>query len=134
MNLRDRPVRVTRKAAVPPLVSLLLAVVVLTATASAHSQTLKAPSECIGVATGAPWSYKGSKGNTYTVLGVSGASCAIGLKYMPKWTRDRATFDLKPVPAGWHCTAIGDYSGLAKLGQCTTSKGGILEWIPKQKK
>ena len=87
-----------------------------------------------GEATGAPWSYKGQKGRAYTVIGVSGASCTTGLKFMAKWTRARATFDLKPTPAGWHCSAIGDYSALAKLGQCTTPKGGIFEWLPKLKR
>jgi hypothetical protein len=53
---------------------------------------------------------------------------------MPKWTRERATFDLKPIPRGWHCSAIGDYSALAKLEQCTTTKGGIFEWLPQRKK
>jgi hypothetical protein len=103
------------------------------AAAPAQQQTSNG-APCGGTAKGAPWSYKGQKGTTYSVLGVSGASCATGIKYMPKWTRDRATFDLKPVPAGWHCSAIGDYSGLAKLGQCTTTKGGIFEWLPKRKK
>ena len=112
----------------------LAAVLAFSAAAPAQPQTSKAPAPCGGVAKGAPWSYKGQKGTAYTVVGVNGASCAIGLKYIPKWTRDRATFDLKPVPAGWHCSAIGDYSALAKLGQCTTSKGGIFEWLPKQKK
>ena len=45
-----------------------------------------------------------------------------------------AAFDLKPIPRGWHCSAIGDYSALAKLGQCTTTKGGIFEWLPQRKK
>jgi hypothetical protein len=103
------------------------------ATAPAQPQTSKAPAPCGGTAKGAPWSYKGQKGSAYSVVGVNGASCATGMKYIPKWTRDRATFDLKPVPAGWHCTAIGDYSALAKLGQCTTTKGGIFEWLPKRK-
>jgi hypothetical protein len=77
---------------------------------------------------------KGQSGTAYTVLGVNGASCATGLKSMPKWTRERATFDLKPIPRGWHCSAIGDYSALAKLEQCTTTKGGIFEWLPQRKK
>jgi hypothetical protein len=112
----------------------LAAVLAFSATAPAQPQTSKSPAPCGGVATGASWSYKGQKGIAYSVVGVNGASCATGLKYMPKWTRDRATFDLKPVPAGWHCSAIGDYSALAKLGQCTTTKGGIFEWLPKRKK
>jgi hypothetical protein len=112
----------------------LAAVLAFSAAAPAQPQTPKAPPACGGVAKGAPWSYKGQKGTAYTVVGISGAPCATGLKFMPKWTRDRATFDLKPVPAGWHCSAIGDYSALAKLGQCTTKKGGIFEWLPQLKK
>jgi hypothetical protein len=111
----------------------LVALLVFSATAPAKQQAPSAAAPCGGVAKGAAWSYKGQKGTTYSVLGVSGASCAIGLKYMSRWTRDRATFDLKPVPSGWHCSAIGDYSGLAKLGQCTTTKGGIFEWLPKRR-
>ena len=95
-------------------------------------QAREAAAPCTGVAKGAPWSYKGQKGTAYTVLGVSGASCTTGLKFMSRWTHDRATFDLRPVPAGWHCSAIGDYSALAKLGQCTTKQGGIFEWLPKR--
>jgi hypothetical protein len=109
------------------------AVLAFSAAAPAQSHTRTAAAPCGGVAKGAPWSYKGQKGTAYSVVGVNGASCATGLKYIPKWTRDRATFDLKPVPAGWHCSAIGDYSALAKLGQCTTTKGGIFEWLPKSK-
>lgn len=109
------------------------AVLAFSAAAPAQSQTPAAAAPCGGVAKGAPWSYQGQKGTAYSVVGVNGASCATGLKYLPKWTRDRATFDLKPVPAGWHCSAIGDYSALAKLGQCTTTKGGIFEWLPKRK-
>ncbi|MGZ4402621.1 MAG: hypothetical protein ACXVRI_07215 [Gaiellaceae bacterium] len=108
----------------------MTAVLAFSAAASAQPQTSTA---AVGVAKGAPWNYKGQKGTAYSVVGVNGASCAIGLKYMPKWTRDRATLDLEPVPAGWHCSAIGG-GGLAKLGQCTTTKGGIFEWLPKQKK
>ena len=116
------------------IVAALVAALALSAAAPAQPQALKAPSVCGGETKGAPWSYKGQMGTTYTVVGVSGASCATGIKFIPKWTHDRATFDLKPVPAGWHCTAIGDYTHLAKVGQCTTTKGGIFEWLPKLKK
>ena len=109
------------------------AVLAFSAAAPAQPQASATAAPCGGTAKGAPWSYKGQKGTAYSVVGVNGASCAIGLKYLPKWTRDRASFDLKPVPAGWHCSAIGDYSALAKLGQCTTTKGGIFEWLPKRK-
>jgi len=130
MNRRRRSTRFSRA-----LVGLAVPVAVLafSAAAPAQPQTSTAPAPCGGVATGAPWSYKGQKGTAYSVVGVNGASCATGRRFMPKWTRDRATFDLKPVPAGWHCSAIGDYSVLAKLGQCTTTKGGIFEWLPKRK-
>jgi hypothetical protein len=125
----------TRKGAFAALVVAGLAAgFVFALTASAQAQHVRTAAPCGGVAKGAPWSYKGQKGTAYTVLGVNGASCVTGLKFMPKWTRDRATFDLKPVPAGWHCSAIGDYSALAKLGQCTTTKGGIFEWLPKRTK
>jgi hypothetical protein len=125
----------TRKRVFAALVVAGLAAgFVFALTASAQAQHVEAAAPCGGVAKGAPWSYKGQKGTAYTVIGVNGASCVTGLKYMPKWTRDRATFDLKPVPAGWHCSAIGDYSALAKLGQCTTTKGGIFEWLPKRTK
>ena len=109
------------------------AVLAFSAAAPAQPQASATAAPCGGTAKGAPWSSKGQKGTAYGVVGVNGASCAIGLKYLPKWTRDRASFDLKPVPAGWHCSAIGDYSALAKLGQCTTTKGGIFEWLPKRK-
>lgn len=108
-------------------------VLAFSAAAPAQPQSAKSAAPCGGTAKGAPWSYKGQKGTAYSVVGVSGASCATGMKYIPKWTRDRASFDLKPVPAGWHCSAIGDYTALAKLGQCTTTKGGIFEWLPKRK-
>lgn len=131
MNRRPRSTRLSRTLAG---LAAVTAVLTFSAAASAQPQTSTAAAPCGGVAKGAPWNYKGQKGTAYNVVGVNGASCATGLKYMPKWTRDRATFDLEPVPAGWHCSAIGDYSALAKLGQCTTTKGGIFEWLPKQKK
>jgi hypothetical protein len=112
----------------------LATLLAFSAAAPAQPQTFTATAPCGGIGKGAPWHYKGQKGTAYSFVGVNGASCATGLKYLPKWTRDRATFDLKPTPTGWHCSAIGDYSTLAKLGQCTTTKGGIFEWLPKQKK
>jgi hypothetical protein len=130
MNRRRRSPFVVRTLAGLTAVTAALA---FSAAAPAEPQSSSA-APCTAVVKGAPWSYKGQKGTSYTVLGVNGASCATGVKYMARWTHDRATFDLKPVPAGWHCSAIGDYSALAKLGQCTTAKGGIFEWLPKQRK
>ena len=89
----------------------------VSAAAQARPQAPTASSVCSGTAKGAAWSYKGQKGSVYSVIGVSGVSCAIGIKFMPKWTRDHAAFDLKPVPAGWHCSAIGDYT----TSQCSDS-------------
>jgi len=111
----------------------LTVTLVFGASAEAKPQAREAARPCTAIAKGASWSYKGQRGTAYTVLGVSGASCATGLKFMSRWTHDRATFDLEPVPSGWHCSAIGDYSALAKLGQCTTKQGGIFEWLPKRK-
>ena len=132
MNRASRSASLTCKSGlVGVTVAGLVAALAFSAAAPAQPQAVKAASACGGDAKGAPWSYKGQKGTTYTVVGVNGVSCATGIKFMPRWTRDRATFDLKPVPAGWHCTAIGDYTHLAKVGQCTTTKGGIFEWLPK---
>jgi hypothetical protein len=103
------------------------------ATAAALPQASDTPRPCGGVAKGAPWSYKGQKGTAYTVVGVNGAPCATGIKFMPKWTHDRSSFDLKPVPAGWHCSAV-TATALAAVGQCTTKAGGIFEWLPQLKK
>ncbi len=112
--------------------ALTVALVFSTAALARPQASTPAP-PCGGTAHGAPWNYKGQHGTAYTYLGVSGASCSIGSKYMPKWTRVHAAYDVKPVPAGWHCSSIGSYTGLAKLGQCTTTKGGIFEWLPKLK-
>jgi hypothetical protein len=135
VNQRNKSARLGVKRALAPFVLAGLAAgLAFAATAPAQPQALKTPSECTGTANGAPWSYKGQHGTAYTVLGVNGASCTTGLRFMSRWTRTRASFDLKPVPAGWHCSAIGDYRTLSKLGQCTTSKGGIFEWLPKLKR
>ena len=131
MNRRTRTARTTGMLAG---LAALVAVLAFSAAAPAQPQALHA-TPCGAVAQGAPWHYKGQKGTAYSVLGVNGAGlCATGIKFMARWTHDRATFDLEPVPAGWHCSAIGDYSALAKLGQCTTKKGGIFEWLPKLKR
>jgi hypothetical protein len=129
MNRRRRS---TYGAALLVTLTALAATLALSAAAAPRSSRAAAP--CGGVAKGAPWTYKGQKGTAYTVVGVNGASCALGLTYLRRWTHERANFDLTPTPTGWHCSAIGDYSALAKLGQCTTKQGGIFEWLPKRKK
>jgi hypothetical protein len=115
--------------------SALAAVLVFSAAAPAQPQTSEATAPCGFVATGAPWTFKGQKGTTYTVVALAGGSCSTARTWVPRLTRERAAFDLKPVPAGWHCSTTGGVTtGLTKTGQCTTPNGGIVEWLPKLKK
>ncbi|HZQ81397.1 MAG TPA: hypothetical protein VFB25_05440 [Gaiellaceae bacterium] len=89
---------------------------------------------CGFVAHAAAWSFRGQKGTAYTVVVEGGARCSTARAWVPRLTREHAAFDLKPVPAGWHCSTTGGVTtGLAKSGQCTTSTGGIVEWLPKLK-
>jgi hypothetical protein len=90
---------------------------------------------CGFVVKGAPWSFKGQTGTAYSVVAEGGAKCATARAWVPRLTHEHAAFDLKPVPAGWHCsTAGGVTTGLTKSGLCTTAGGGIVEWLPKLKK
>lgn len=103
-------------------------------TASATSTTTSA-SPCGFVVKGAPWTFKGQKGDAYTVVALAGASCPTARKWVPRLTHERAAVTLKPVPTGWKCSTTGGLTtGLTKTGQCTTPKGGIVEWLPKLKK
>jgi hypothetical protein len=104
--------------------------------ASAAGATLqRAAGPCGFVARGAAWTSKGQKGTAYTVVALNGASCATARAWVPRLTRERASFTLKPVPAGWHCSTTGGVTtGLTKSGQCTTAGGGIVEWLPKLKR
>ena len=79
---------------------------------------------CTATATGAPWSYKGQKGTAYTVIGVNGASCSLGAKWLKRITTSHGTKS----PTGWTCLAT---SG---IGECQTKGGGIFEFTPKLKK
>lgn len=115
----------------------LLTVIAFTAafggTASA-APTRSSASPCGFVARGASWAFKGQKGTAYTVIALAGASCPTARTWVPRLTRERAAFELKPEPAGWHCsTAGGITTGLTMTGQCTTPAGGIVEWLPKLK-
>jgi hypothetical protein len=118
----------------------VFAVVVLAAalagtTSAATLRSSAAPAPCLFVAKGAPWAYKGQKGTAYTAIVEGGASCSTARAWVPRLTHEHAAFDLKPVPAGWHCSTIsGVTTGLTKTGQCTTHAGGIIEWLPKLKK
>ncbi len=131
MNRRTSSVRLPRT-----LVGLatLTAVLAFSAVAPAQPQTSKAPRPCGFVVKGAPWTYKSQKGTAYTVV-VIGVSCSTARKWVSRLTRERAAFDLKPVPTGWHCSTTGGITtGLTKTGQCTTPGGGIVEWLPKLNK
>ena len=90
---------------------------------------------CGATASGAAWKYKGQHGTKYSIVAVNGSSslCATAVKWMNRLSHNKATFQLKVAPRGWRCAAIGDYSGLAKMGQCQ-AKGAIVEWLPKLKK
>lgn len=93
------------------------------AAASSPSRASKAP--CIAVAKGAHWKYKGQTGTAYTVLGVSGASCATGVKWLMRLTHEHGY--MVTGPAGWGCIVE------SVVGECTLKNGGILEWTPKLK-
>jgi hypothetical protein len=125
----------TKLSALGALCCLTVAVAALPATASAAPARSGAASACGAVASGAPWKYKGQQGTKYSIVAVNGSRslCATAARWMPRLSRNRATFQLKVAPKGWHCAAIGDYSGLAKLGQCTAG-AAIIEWLPKLKK
>ncbi len=103
--------------------------------ASAAPMRSSSAAPCTFVAKGAAWTFKGQKGSTYSVVVIGGASCATARTWVPRLTHEHAAFDLKPEPAGWHCsTASGVTTGLTMTGQCTTHAGGIVEWLPKLKK
>ena len=89
------------------------------ANAPAHSATAV---PCTATASGAPWSYKGQKGTAYTVLGESGASCSLGVKWLKRITASHGSSS----PKGWACFAIS--SG---IGECQVKGGGIFEFSPK---
>lgn len=101
--------------------SLLLTAAPAGFAASAHVAT---PKECIGTGTGAAWSYKGQKGTIYTVIGVNGASCSQGAKWLKRITTSHGS----TAPAGWKCLAI------STVGECQIKGGGIFEFTPKLKK
>jgi hypothetical protein len=111
------------------LASIALAIALVAApaassSAAAPSSAAKAP--CIAVAKGAHWKYKGQSGTAYTVLGVSGASCTVGVKWLQRLTHQHGYGVEGPV--GWTCIVE------SVVGECTLKNGGILEWTPKLKK
>jgi len=115
-------------AAVATAVCMLSAVPV-----GASTATKAGP--CGATASGAAWKYKGQQGTKYTIVAVNGSKslCTTAVKWMSRLSHNKAAYQLKVAPPGWRCSAVGAYSGLAKIGQCT-DKAAIIEWLPKLKK
>jgi hypothetical protein len=116
------------------VVSAAIAGVAGAGSAGAAPERGSAKSVCSITVSGAAWTFKGQHGTKYTIIGVSGGPCSLFAKFVPRLTHAKISFDLKPVPAGWHCSSIG-VSGLSKLGQCTSkASSGIVEWVPMLQK
>jgi hypothetical protein len=128
MSIRRRVPASRRSFGAALRISSVVAVSALLATSAAASAVVPAHTAsalpCTGTGTGAPWSYKGQKGTTYTVLGVNGASCSLGIKWLKRITTSHGSKS----PAGWMCLAS---SG---VGECQIKGGGIFEFTPKLKK
>jgi hypothetical protein len=101
--------------------TLLVGTATATASAPARAATAK---ECLSTGTGVPWSYKGQKGTVYTVIGVNGASCSLGAKWLKRITASHGSKS----PAGWTCLTV------TGVGECQIKGGGIFEFTPKLKK
>lgn len=117
----------TRKAVSIILLASIACLAALSLSDSAFAATRSTaakPSECIGVAKGLPWSKNGKKGTAYTVIGVSGASCTLGSKWLLRITRSHSA--VVAGPPGWSCIVASP-----SVGECTTKAGGIFEWTPK---
>jgi hypothetical protein len=120
---RRPPGALLRLLTLTALVTLLVTAAVSSAAVpAAHSSTSR---PCVAVAKGAPWSSKGQKGTLYTVLGVNGASCSLGAKWLKRITSRHGMF---PGPPGWSCIV------LPGVGECQVKGGGIFEFLPKLKK
>ena len=108
------------------LASLAVALVAVCASAGSAAAAPPAKGECIGTGTGATWKYQGQKGTSYTVLGVSGAPCSLGLKWLMRLTKAHGM--VRTGPKGWQCIVT------SVVGECTIKGGGIFEWMPKLEK
>ena len=78
------------------------------------------------IASGGAAAATSSSATAYTVLGVNGASCTLGIKWLPRLTSHRGS--LTKGPTGWQCIVI------SVVWECTIKGGGIFEWLPKLKK
>jgi hypothetical protein len=126
-----------RHAQIGVLLGVTAAVLVptLLVVSPAGATPVAAAKACGATASGAAWKYKGHRGTKYSIVAVNGSRslCSTAARWMLRLSRNRATLQLKVVPHGWHCAAIGSYTGLAKMGQCTYGHA-IIEWLPKVKK
>ena len=128
MSLLPHPSGLRETALRLAIVSLLagLAVMATGGTALGSTRAPAAKPPCIGAGKGLAWSYKGQKGTVYTVLGVNGASCSLGLKWLMRLTHSRGYLS-SGQPAGWQCIVN------APTGECSLKSGAIFEWTPKLK-
>ena len=121
---------IRRRTASRALFGTASAIVALALMATATAAGAAAPAHgaaavpCTATATGAAWSYKSQKGTVYTVIGVNGASCSLGAKWLKRITASHGTKS----PSGWKCLAI------SSVGECQVKGGGIFEYTPKLKK
>jgi hypothetical protein len=99
-----------------------------------EATTFATKKTCSATASGAAWKYSGQHGTKYKIVAVNGSAslCSTAAKWMNRLSHNRATFQLKVAPPGWRCSAIGDHSGLAKMGECQY-KRAIIEWKPATK-
>jgi hypothetical protein len=125
-QLRRAVISVSPRHVSTALALALAALSVASSSAAASTPSAAAKAPCMTIANGAHWKYKGQSGTAYTVLGVSGASCAVGVKWLQRLTHQHG-YGVKG-PAGWMCIAE------SVVGECTLKNGGILEWTPKLKK
>jgi hypothetical protein len=107
-------------------VSLVTCLAVSAAAAGALGAPAAAPAKlpCMTTGKGAPWSYKGQKGTVYTVLGVNGGPCTLGLTWLMRLTH-RHGYLSSGQPVGWQCIVN------PPTGECSGKSGGIFEWTPK---
>jgi hypothetical protein len=111
------------------LALVLVAVSAVSGSALAAAGARAATKPCLLVAKGPAWSAKGQTGTNYNVIGVSGASCATGVKWLGRLTHQSSM--VFKGPSGWSCIAMA--SGKVHQGECTLKGGGIIEWGPALK-
>jgi hypothetical protein len=105
------------------LLAALALVAVAVAPAGGASAGTTTAKPCTGKATGALWIYQGQTGVAYKVVGVGGASCALGSSWLARFTKQKA--QVFKGPPGWSCVAK------KPSGACTIAGGGLFHWEPR---